>query len=687
MRKYFDTLLDIEGRPIPGAEISVTDNNGDPVTIYSEEGGAEIEQPLLTNSLGYYEFFAPDGTYRLLMSYLDAPAVEIPSVQIYDDAADRIITSRAILLPTGEINMVVPPVPERAGKFWIWGGGGEPAVSTGSGGADPTLRTDLADTGGAGMVGVSGGGSLQSAINARPTSDALADSDGASLIGGIVDDAIPNPVILRTIMLDAQVSRMLAGAGDGDTDPSAVTAETAKFQALIDQGRSFSVPEPDVTYTVNTLALAQGQTIEGCGQFGSPLDAAGGKFQFTGNGVDPVFRCGDGTGDPRQMTLRDLSVYNDGAACVDVSNAPNFIAERVRLRALDGANALQMALSYRAAIRDSHITASGGGTAIHALDKMNGLTIDNVTCTGGSAGRAMQIGQSQGIRLVSNIIESSREGIFIGATSDSGDGNCNGVLVAANYFEQVGEPLRLGTRFTLSGLECVSNFLSNGAASVITYRQAMIQFGRIRGGLIADNVLIPVDASSYPGADPEDLYWIWLESDTGGYENLSVVRNNVQGTPTNVFQFKGTYASSASVKSTVGGTCNFGFMGSGDPLGSDGPSEWISPVIDSSATTPASGLLTWLPDSRIQMGGLIKSAEIIDYDGGTLTDVTLQIGRSANAGENVSLADMSALSFTNGRAALAPTATVLDGSDRTYRIVTAVGATGKFRIRIRYRAN
>lgn len=202
MRKYFDSLIDIEGRPIPNADIFVKDELGDPVTIYSEDGGAEIAQPIKTNSLGYYEFYAPDGTYTIHLGYLDAPPVIIAGVQIYDDASDRIVTERALLLPSGETNMVVPPVAERAGKFFAWGGGGEPVVSPGSGGADPTLRTDLAASSGAALIGVVGGSNVQSQLDASASKAGVETLSNKTFAGstkfatngsriGITNDASP----------------------------------------------------------------------------------------------------------------------------------------------------------------------------------------------------------------------------------------------------------------------------------------------------------------------------------------------------------------------------------------------------------------------------------------------------------------------------------------------------------------
>lgn len=561
--------------------------------------------------------------------------------------------------------------------------------------------SDLSGPTGASRIGMADGGTVQDAVAVAATPAALIamtdqfpegvtlrTADGfiyAVAASGVTDQDVTTAGGVKLYVVtgsDGRYNVVAFGAiGDG------VTNDTAAIQAALDTGKAVYVPDPPVTYLVDTLVLAQGQTVEGAGQFSGPTAAYGGKFQFTGNGVDPVFLLGDGTGAKRQMTLRDLSAYNDGADVVKVDTAPNTLIERVRLRNPGNACGINLSVSYRVAIRDCWIA---GLTGIKALNNCNGLTIENVTCTGGSVGRAMQIGQSQGIRIVSNIIESSYDGIWIGGTSDVGDGNCNGVLITANYFEQVGTPLVLGKQFSIVGLECVGNFISNAAASVITYRTAMIQFGRIRNGLIANNALLPINKVAYPAADNEDLFWMWMEVATHGYDNL-IVRSNAPegpGAAANVYVLKGAFAANNSVKQGIGSVCNFTFMGSGNPLGSDDLREWISPEINTSATYPAAGNMAWLTDAQKTLGGKIHSVNIFDWDGGSLAGASLQMGRIGATTENVSIADMSTLVFANGSAPVTlASSVILDGSDNVYRVSKTGASVGKFRIRVMYKAN
>lgn len=488
--------------------------------------------------------------------------------------------------------------------------------------------------------------------------------------------SIPNPVNLRSILLDRQVSRMLAGAGDGEASEEARAEETRKFQAMADQGRSFSVPEPSVTFAVNTIRVALGQTIEGSGQYGSDQLSNGGKFQFSGNGVDPVFQVGNGSGSSRHQTLRDLSVINDGGQCIQIANAPNVLLDRIRALSSGGANTIVGTYSYRAAIRDSTVSAVAGGTAIDFLDNVNGLTIDHTTVTGGSLGRAIRIGQSQAICLINNVIESSLEGIWISSTHDPGDGLCSGVILEGNYVEQCKTPFVLGIVFPIQGLKCSANYISN-KEGVISKREASIQFGRIFGGSIQDNVIYP--------HQNEYIFRVWLTVPTGDCEDLSVVRNRVNGKPAQIYQVAGDYAANSSVRATIGAECHFDFMGDGLPIGTPHIAEWISPIVDAAIGTP---MLAWLPDRRKVLGGKIKSVEISDHNGGTHSGVAVAIGRATAPSENVDVPNMATLQTADGLVSLPlKAASIFDRSSSVYRVIGAQGQTAKFRIRIRYRAN
>lgn len=540
------------------------------------------------------------------------------------------------------------------GTVTVWLNDGGTAVE------QRTLATTsyLASPNGADAVGASDGTTVQDALDAYP----------ADLPVGL------SPVVLRTILLDAQVSRMLSGAGDGDADPAAVAAETAKFQALANTGRSFSVPTPANTFRVNTIRPFRGQLIEGDGRF--PLTTAE-KYLFTGNGVDPVFELGDGTSSgPRAVTLRNMSVYNDGAECIWIDLCPDFLIDRVSALAV-GADCVYGNLSVRGTTSSSRLICSGPHTAVRLVNNFNGLFFPGNTLSGGSAGRAMVLESTQNAVIPALRIEASLDGLWIASTTDTGYGQCSAITLDAFYAEQCKTPLVIGKQSKVASLAITSGIISNNNTSSISEREACVQLGRV-SGFVNTLKLYPLST--------EDLVWLWMNDQTGGFGDFVFRPPDVTGTPNATHAFKGTYASTgAAVRAGISAKCDFGFMGGANRLGSNEPREWVSPLIDSSVST---GIMTWLPDALINMGGLVLGAEIIDYNGGVLTGVKLEIGRSTSLAETVNVADMSTLTFSNGYAALTiGTGNIFDATSHQYRVTTASGATGKFRIRIRYRAN
>lgn len=61
--------------------------------------------------------------------------------------------SRAAMVPIGEAMGLLPSRANRAGKFFVFDANGDPAATASSSGADAALRTDLAASGGVGLVG------------------------------------------------------------------------------------------------------------------------------------------------------------------------------------------------------------------------------------------------------------------------------------------------------------------------------------------------------------------------------------------------------------------------------------------------------------------------------------------------------------------------------------------------------
>jgi hypothetical protein len=463
-------------------------------------------------------------------------------------------------------------------------------------------------------------------------------------------------------MIDGAVVNILdfGAVGDGVTD------DTAAIQAALNTGKTVYVPEAPVAYLVSTVSMLNEQTIYGDGKWANGLK---------GDGTGPVIQCGDGSGTIRSHQIKWLRIENNGERCVYSNNAPNFLIENCRLSSV-GADAIDLYFSYRATIQDCWITCSGAFTAVNALNNVNGLIIDGNTISGGSAGRAVRVGQSQGVRISNNIIEASLDGIWVASTSDTGDGNCNGVTIWNNYIEQCSTPFVIGKVFTVLGAVVKANYVGNAQNSVIATRTAVIQHGRLRGAEIADN-------SFYVLNTVEDLVWIFLEVATCDIEGVLYARNYVANTPANTVQKFGTYATNGTVLNLLGAEnhYDFGWM---DQLPTK--RQFVSPWLSANESLALEWFSTDGGDA--QFGGIIKTVEIIDATG-TLTGCNVALGDSANFQANVAQVDITTLSYTRGRADMTLASGPLDtrvGGYNQYRVFAGAG-TGKFRIRITFRAN
>ena len=68
MDKHWDTVTDSDGRPISAATVTVTNSEtASAATIYTSLG-ASLGSSTTTDTTGYYEFYAPDGTYDISAS-------------------------------------------------------------------------------------------------------------------------------------------------------------------------------------------------------------------------------------------------------------------------------------------------------------------------------------------------------------------------------------------------------------------------------------------------------------------------------------------------------------------------------------------------------------------------------------------------------------------------------------------
>jgi hypothetical protein len=112
-----------------------------------------------------------------------------------DALASRIIAlkgdvDRSLKTPLGEALTRMPAQATRAGKFLAFDAGGNP-VAAGGTGADGTLRSDMAASGGAALVGKVGGGSLQNFIadTEAKFAETISVKDFGAVGNGVANDA------------------------------------------------------------------------------------------------------------------------------------------------------------------------------------------------------------------------------------------------------------------------------------------------------------------------------------------------------------------------------------------------------------------------------------------------------------------------------------------------------------------
>ena len=86
MEKKSDTVLDTRGRPISGATVRVnTYPAGVLATIYSDDGVTAKTNPMVTDSSGYFEYYADDGHYSWVIT-TDTDSVTRNDI-LHDDSA------------------------------------------------------------------------------------------------------------------------------------------------------------------------------------------------------------------------------------------------------------------------------------------------------------------------------------------------------------------------------------------------------------------------------------------------------------------------------------------------------------------------------------------------------------------------------------------------------------------------
>lgn len=105
MQHFIDHILDVYGAPIKSATVQVNLNSdGSAATIYSDNSSTVKTNPLTTDELGQFDFYAADGRYNLVIS---APGITTRTVAdiILEDQLD--VSSGTATILSGNTSIVV----------------------------------------------------------------------------------------------------------------------------------------------------------------------------------------------------------------------------------------------------------------------------------------------------------------------------------------------------------------------------------------------------------------------------------------------------------------------------------------------------------------------------------------------------------------------------------------------------
>jgi lysophospholipase L1-like esterase len=139
MQKFADNVTSAKtGRAIDKATVVVTKNDGSPAQIYSDNGTTLRSSTLTTDANGYFEFYAPDGHYRITVS---GPGIAtlVRSDILLEDPADG---SAALAAASGASLIGFQQAGSGSVKRTLQDKAGE-LISLGDKGGDPAASDNL----------------------------------------------------------------------------------------------------------------------------------------------------------------------------------------------------------------------------------------------------------------------------------------------------------------------------------------------------------------------------------------------------------------------------------------------------------------------------------------------------------------------------------------------------------------
>ena len=254
---------------------------------------ANLQPTDLTNQGGFYP--------EVITDALDRATIQIQQLA---DGKERAV--RAPVSDPIPINMDLPPIAERAGKFLTFDGAGEPTVSSGTG-TDTALRTDLANqtalSAGAGLVGFR---QTDASATGRTSLSKLRETvsvlDFGAVGDGVTNDAAafnaawtarsPNPVLVPpgSYAITGTVTGEFYTFGTVTIVGGTVNTINRFTGAMRLDGSVFVVDATNNRVGINTASPAQALDVTGNAAVSGDLTAGGdlgvtGDLTVTGNDI------------------------------------------------------------------------------------------------------------------------------------------------------------------------------------------------------------------------------------------------------------------------------------------------------------------------------------------------------------------------------------------------------------------
>lgn len=161
MQKYQDVVLNQNGNPVSGVQVTVTDLAGSPVAVYSSNAIGLNVNPLTSDNNGRFSFYAPDGRYSLTFTFGGNVVASISDILLEDpmDGSDAVFNDVTMLGSLSDASKITSAAVGGISATNVQDALSE-LDSDKASNADLSLKVnsaDLAAPGGSALVGYDGG--------------------------------------------------------------------------------------------------------------------------------------------------------------------------------------------------------------------------------------------------------------------------------------------------------------------------------------------------------------------------------------------------------------------------------------------------------------------------------------------------------------------------------------------------